>query len=248
MSEPRKATDVLASVEAKVEVMLGIVRSQDLNIKVLSNKLNELMKKLEEQPPNKIIVETVQTAPKPPDPAIFPQLQPDPERSVPIMADASIPQTQTPEGFRRTSRPETYVDDKAPLVLLQSPDRSIGEIPSQSNARKIDVPKAPPIAMIEQPIPTSAQGQIPVMQRCVNKDGKSIFLAEVEVVDLNTKQQVFKGRSNATGKWMNSFPKGIYRAIITKRESLTKEKLEAAYDFKVSGSEVKMELPNLVIK
>ena len=39
-NEPRKATDVLLELEAKINLLLDIVRSQDLNIKVLSNKLN----------------------------------------------------------------------------------------------------------------------------------------------------------------------------------------------------------------
>jgi hypothetical protein len=95
---------------------------------------------------------------------------------------------------------------------------------------------------------SSGQGQIPVMQRCVDKNGKSLFLAPVEIVDLSTGQPVFKTRTNGTGKWMASLGIGAYRVTITKQASMNKEKLEAVQDIQVDGAQSPLELPMMIIK
>jgi len=244
-----------------MDTILGLIKTLDFNTKVMSNKLNEIMDKLKEQreAPPKIIVETVQTAPKPAMPPAFTQLPAgDPERNIPISADDALPQTNAPQGFRRTSRPETYANKpeiKMPIQMppgmqmpIVPPGRSVSDVLVPDKTPTREPKKAEPITMIEQPEPISSQGQIPVVQRCVDKNNKSIFLAEVEVLDLETKQVVLKTRSNAAGKWQGVFAIGSYRAIIRKRESLTKEKIEAVHDFKVDGTSNKLELPILIIK
>jgi hypothetical protein len=261
MSEPREATDVLISVENKLDTLLGLVRSHDLNLKILSNKINEMMNKMNEQPPPpKIIVETVQTAPKPSMPPTFTALPVDPERNIPIVAEHVIPQTDSPQGFRRNSRPETYANEKdevqlpiqiPPAVINQQvkapPGRSVSDVLVSPKPAPQQSIRSEPITMIEQPEPASIQGQIPVVQRCVDKNQKSIFLAEVEVINLESKDIVHKTRTNATGKWSGVFGNGKYRAIIRKRESLTKEKIEKTYDFQVDGTLSRLDLPVLII-
>src|SRR5208282_6569331 len=97
-SEPRKATDVLLDLESKVDTLLGLVQSQDLVIKVLSNKLNDVMSKLDKQQaaPPRIVVETVQS-PHPQTvnmPPGFVQLPGgDPERNIPFASETNLPQT-----------------------------------------------------------------------------------------------------------------------------------------------------------
>lgn len=281
--EPRKATDVLLDVESKVDTLLGIVRSQDLVIKVLSNKLNDVVARLDKQQagPPRITVETVQS---PPPPSIVPPgftniPAGDPERTIPFLAESKLPQTQTPQGFRRNSRPETYAKDKQPaqppdiqMPVQMPPNMRPGAgnaPPGRGNGQEVVMPpqataplkrgqsvvmppqqSAPPMNQAPEPeeqFPPST-GQIPVTQRCVDKNGKSIFLANVEIVDLSTGQNIFKGRTNATGKWMASLGIGGYRVTIRKLESVTKEKIEAVQDITVDGSKSRVELPMLIIK
>lgn len=270
--EPRKATDVLLELEAKIDVLLGLVRSQDLVIKILSNKLNDVVTRLDKQQigPPRITVETVQT---PPPPAIVPPgftniPAGEPERNIPFVAESKLPQTQAPQGFRRNSRPETYAKDKSPAQPpeiqmpvqmppnMAPPGRSSASeavVPPQATATfkkgsgAVMVPPSP--AVVEpSPPPAVAHGQIPITQRCVDKNGKSIFLANVEIIDTSTNQNVFKTRTNATGKWMASLGIGTYRVTIRKLESVTKEKIEAIQDVQVDGSQSRMELPMLIIK
>lgn len=281
--ESRKATDVLLNVESKIGVILDLVRAQDLVIKILSNKLNDVINRLDKQltnQPPKIVVETVQTMPKS---SVFSQLPVgDSERTIPVTAEGSLPQTDTPQGFRRNSRPETYVPKNSSPITTSKVQQLGDEIkmPLQiPNMLGLQVPAMPPPgrnpgsevvaapqasgmnkrgagAVIAPPQPQgsspmvmeSIQGQIPVSQRCVDKNGKSIWLADVEIVDMATAQPIFKGRTTGTGKWMTALGIGVYRVTISKCESVTKEKLEAIQDIQIDGSVSKLELPMLIIK
>jgi hypothetical protein len=294
MTEPRKATDVLLDVESKVNTLLDIVRSQDLVIKVLSNKLNDVIGKLDKQQASapRVMVEAVNTAPPRANivPPTFDQIPAgEPERNIPVTAESKLPQDNTPHGFRRSSRPETYAGDNAVLprpeqevkMPMQLPKMPPGRqqpmqpppgrnatdstvvVPGGTNvpsSRRGNVLAPPnpggspfshaeqaPMAEGDTPM-SSGQGQIPVMQRCVDKNGKSLFLAPVEIVDLSTGQPVFKTRTNGTGKWMASLGIGAYRVTITKQASMNKEKLEAVQDIQVDGAQSPLELPMMIIK
>jgi hypothetical protein len=295
--EPRKATDVLLGVESKMNELLDLARAQDLVIKILSNKLNDVISRLDKQQaaPQKIIVETVQTPSKSSNPPSFPSMPAgDPGRTIPVTAEMALPQSDTPQGFRRNSRPETYAPKTVPPMPVQPPQQAakLGDEPPPPSKYPVQLPPnstlrtqasappgrgpgsevvtvppeanqipgnkkgragsvvapsqphgSPPMAGVDQ-----AQGQIPVRQRCVDKNGKSIFLADVEVVDMTTAQPILKTRTNGAGTWMASLGIGNYRVTIRKRENVTKEKIEAVQDIQIDGSVPKLELPMLIIK
>ncbi len=138
--EPRKASEVLLDLESKMDVLLGLVRSQDLTIKVLSNKLNTVMEKMDKSPSvvPKIMVEAVNTMPN-----TFNQLPTlDPGKAIPVESDFNLPMDNSPTGFRRTSRPETYAGDNAylpPQPKAQEP-RFPTQIPRPSGQTEIVVP------------------------------------------------------------------------------------------------------------
>lgn len=260
--EPRKATDVLLDLESKIDTLLGIVKAQDLNIKVLSNKLNTVMEELKKQPvaPPKITVEAANTTPTP-----FNQPIPvDTSKQIPVAADFNLAVEDSPTGFRRTSRPETYAGDNA-YLNKQAPKNVVQpKFPVQlpPNAVKAEI-VVPPNALGRTPgqtFPSSTkdtnkpakqqivQNAIPVMQRVVDANGKSVFLADVEITDLSSMEQVFKNRTNGTGKWMASLPIGAYRIVIRKRDAISKNSLEAAQDIQVDGSSSPLDLPLMIIK
>jgi hypothetical protein len=295
--EARKATDVLLDIETKVNALLDIVRSQDLVIKVLSNKLNDVMGKLDKQAQAvpKFTVEAIQAPVVPPPmPPGFTQLPAgDPERNIPIVAESKLPVTNTPQGFRRNSRPETFADNKdhlaeneqfemkMPVQLPKMPPgrQGMNAPPGRGPGSEVTAmvppeatqkggrrgvmggpePKGSPFAPPGTPNPMMAptpttqsaqeqQGNIPLMQRCVDKNGKSIFLADVELTDLSNGQPLFKTRTNGAGKWMASVGIGAYRVVITKRASGNKAMLEAVQDIQVDGSKSPLELPMVIIK
>ena len=265
--EARKATDVLLDLESRIETLLQIVRSQDLNIKLLSNKLNMVMEKLDKQPAatSKIVVEAVNSIPQNSVPAPNNSPVQETDKNIPISSDFNVPTENSPQGFRRTSRPETFAGDNS---YLKSPAEPINkfplQIPKPTNRTVVD--KAPELSdndaevvvdpsAFEQRLPTEPKKEkvrnsnsIPVVQRVVNKEGKSVFLAEIEILDLANQEIVGKTRTNGTGKWMASLPVGSYRVMLKKRESLSKEKIEIGQTIHVDGTQSPLELQTMIIK
>ena len=285
MSEVRKATDVLLDLESKLDTVLGLVRSQDLVIKVLSNKLNDVMSKMEkwQAGPPRVVVETVQSphpqlANMPPG---FTQLPAgDPDRTVPFAAENNLPQTDAPQGFRRNSRPETYAKPmpgepvKMPMQLPNMPQVQVSASPNgppPGRGPGSEIPSAKPqqptktrggavmpVPQQQAPVPADdgipafpsygEQNQIPVTQRCVDKNGKSIFLAGVSIINSDTGQSVFQGRTSGTGKWSAPLSIGSYRVTVSKQGSSIREKIESVQDIHVDGSKSPLDLPMMIIK
>jgi hypothetical protein len=246
--EPRKASEVLLELEAKIDVLMSIVRTQDLNIKILSNKVNSLLEKADKPTiisPPVIKVEAVDTRPLSDD-----------NRQITVAPEHALPIEREPQGFRRTSRPETYSGDDAylkrssstavvaPKFPTQIPKLMEPEVVVPNQATKFT--EIPSKKKADQPAPSG--NNIPVMQRIVDKNGKSVFLADVEIIQSENMQTVVKTRTNGAGKWMQSLPIGTYRVFVRKRESLNKEKLEIVQDIQVDGSKSPLELQTMIIK
>ncbi len=256
---PRLATDVLLELETKLDIALNIIRAQDLNIKILSNKLNLIiaaLDKITSEPTTtpaapKYSVESVNTA-RP----VFQQPPiPVSEKELLFSSEENLPVEDSPKGFRRTSRPETFAGDD--MYLPQAardvkpknqtpkppPGRSLNaEVIVPPSAQKSTTPQTPP------KIQNIVQNAIPVMQRIVDKAGKSIFLADVELIDLSTMQSIYKTRTNGTGKWMASLGMGNYRVMIRKGASSTKDKIDIGQDIQVDGTTSPLELQTMIIK
>lgn len=260
--EPRKASDVLLELEQKLDVALSIIRAQDLNIKILSNKLNAVLEALQKKSadPPKIMVEAVNTTRPISSPfQSMPEL--DPEKQIPVSSEFTLPLEKEPQGFRRTSRPETFAGDdvyfhKAPANSVPQPAQNTQKPPPGRTAEVIVPPTATKKAALDA-VPSKQQNKVPVnivqnaipiQQRVVNKHGKSLFLADVEIIDLSTMQQIFKTRTGGNGKWMASLPVGNYRVLIRKMEAGSGEKLEAVQEILVDGSQSPLELQAIIIK
>lgn len=270
--EARKATDVLLALETKIETLTGVVRSQDLNIKILSNKLNEVIAKLQSSPAPKPMAEVPDYPKMPPQPA-----QPiDPERHILIEPENNLPMTDSPQGFRRTSRPESFSGDNVYLNQTKpsqsaqpQPPNNVPKFPVQTPVppgrtagETFDFPQVPEPAQrtIKQIMPDKqaqvtgkqtrplVQNAIPVIQRIVDKGGKSVFMADVEIVDTATAQPVFKGRTNGMGKWMASLGVGVYQVSIRKKANDQKEKIEANQEITIDGSKSPLELQTMIVR
>jgi hypothetical protein len=226
----------------------------------LSNKLNELAVKVDAQKNvvKKFTAETVVAPTLPTIPAGFNSLPPgDPERNIPFIAENSIPQTNTPEGFRRTSRAETFAKTKAqPEMPVQMPpnmprttqvSEAVAVVPPMLPTKKVD-PREDDGLIFSEYKEKSDQVQIAVVQKCLNANSKPIFLANVEITDLATGLKVHKSRTNAVGKWSASLGLGNYRVVIQKLEPVTKAKVESVQDITIDGSQGRIELPMIIIK
>lgn len=270
--EPRKATDVLLDLESKIATLLGTIKTMDLNIKVISNKMNELnevMKGLSQQAAApKVMVEAVHTTSVPNQAVNVFGITPmpvDPARAIPVTAESKLPAEDQPVGFRRTSRADSYAgsDDYLKRDGVPPPHNDLTK-PSPGN-------KPPPGRTVGEPLPVQpvpknkaatpptnsppkvpteldTHGIVPVEQRVVDRNGKSVFLADVEIVDTISGEQVSKSRTNGTGKWMAALPLGNYKVTIRKLESLTREKVEAIQSIQVDGHQSPLKLSMVIIK
>jgi hypothetical protein len=213
-SEPRKATDVLLDIEVKIDVILNILRNQDLNIKIISNKLNDLIKNMP--------ISNIEQ--------IKEQFQED-FKEITISAEDAIPIEQSPKGFRRTSRSETYSNNITEPKIIQ-PEIIV---PEQVITQKIKSNK-------------NNANAIPVIQRVVDANGKSIFMADVEIINSDNGEKVNKTRTNGAGKWQASLVTGNYKVILSKKEPLTKQKIEIIQDILVDGNTAPLELKMIILK
>lgn len=242
--------------------MLGIIQTQDMNIKILSNKLNSLQEALGkvQAPTQKIVVEAVNTAHPQVVASPFQQHPTVAENQIPVSADFNLPLEREPQGFRRTSRPETFAGDDIylPNKNVPAPSAPPGRGQAQpppgrsSNPAQMEI-VVPPVAVQKAPppkqqqMPVSVQNAVPVMQRVVNSHGRSLWMADVEIIDLATMSSS-KTRTNGSGKWMASLAVGAYRIIIKKFEQATKEDMESIQEISVDGSQSPLELPAIIMK
>lgn len=243
--EPRKASDILLDMESKVEILLNLVRTQDLNIKILSNKINELNEKYKQLTVQSVAPAKIEVVETP--------------HSTAISSEVVMSQEVAPKGFRRTSRPETYSGDDKYLsssvdaVVIPKFPTQIPKMPAQLPESEVVVPvkniTKPVVEFTEIPEKKLVDANnVPVVQRVVNKTGKSVFLADIEIIDLSTMNSMSKTRTNGTGKWMASLPIGKYRIFIRKRESINKDILEVSQDITVDGSQSPFELKTIIIQ
>lgn len=264
-NEPRKASEVLLELEVKVDSLINLIKAQSFANQLLSNKINDLMQNLTKQQqsaPPQIRAEAVNTLPRTPISPLHTFQPLDPERQIPIQAETKLPETSEPHGFRRTSRPESFAGDDAYLGQ-QGPGAPVkmpvqmpkGPPPGRGPEAEVVVPKQAPKQQAQpqstqQPLPKQSiiQNAVPVIQRAVNADGKPLFLADVEIIDMNTSQPVSKTRTNGTGKWMASLGVGTYRVTIRKKGGTNSGKMEAIQDIQVDGSQSPLELKTIIIK
>lgn len=253
---PRKATDIILSLEQQVKTLTAVVSSQDILLKVISNKLTELLNSPQQKAAPKIIVEAVNNIPQQTS-SFAPPINMDPERQIPISSENALPEEHNPKGFRRTSRPETFAGDNS--YLKQPPKKKEEviqfpvQIPRANGKAEVVVPDTvSDNKPAKQPKQSSRQvmsgNSIPTQQRIVDRNGKSVFLADVEVIDLATVETVAKTRTNGTGKWQAALPLGEYKVVIKKLESLTKQKVEVVQTIRVDGTQSPLELQMMIIK
>ena len=91
-------------------------------------------------------------------------------------------------------------------------------------------------------------GTIPVSQRIVDKNGKSLFLADVEIYELISNEFLYKTRTNGMGRWMAILNPGKYKIVIKKMQSLSKEKIDVSQEITVLNDNSSQEFNVFIVK
>jgi hypothetical protein len=236
--EPKRtASDLLLSLEAKVNQLMQMHRNLDLNVKIVSNKLNHMIEAFtntnESIGSPSLDPHAIATAPPSfQNPEGF-KMNIQDEFSPP--KEMGLPIDAAPVGFRRTSRPEAYSS--------VSPEQKNTPTPS------IPQPLMQPAKLMQSStlhIP-SAANRSPVMQRIVDKNGKSLFMAQVEIVNAQSNLVEAKTRTNGTGKWQATLLPGNYKITIRKNEAANKQNIEVTQNITIDAN-TPNELPMLIVK
>lgn len=236
--EPRKATDILLAVEAKLDQLIHLVRSQDLNIKIISNKLNNLIEE----------VHSFSEEDAPPD-VSYNNVQPFLPEKVSISPDFVIPMEISPTGFRRTSRPETFSSvNNNEVIFKEIPEKKLPETELLFNPKKQINKNAD--AQVKNVSSTAQQtnSKKPVVQRVVDENGKSVFLAAVEIFNAQSNALEHATRTNQVGKWQANLLPGKYKVTVKKQESLSKKKIDITQQVEVNSLAEIQEIPALICK
>lgn len=260
MSEPKKVTDIVYDLDKKVNLIIELLRVTDLNQKILINKLKETVERLDKistnnntlsnnfQNNNNFKIEAVDIA-----------------SNIKTNKDVNLQLESIPKGFRRNSRPETYSGDNeyvkniaSPTEEISSPKISELNYNQENNQKDINTPinknnddlmgteiKIENKELVSHP---NMIGNILVQQRVVNKNGKSVFLADVQIINLDNNNESVKTRTNAAGKWSSALAPGNYRVTLKKMDAATKEKIEMSQDIIVDGRINPLDIPMVIIK
>jgi hypothetical protein len=216
----RNASDVILSLETKIDQLLNIVISQDLIIKNLSNKHNEIIRRLDSLANRPTVVSSeplVQTAKIPTPPDNSPAYRRGGRDLIPTPAQQ--PPAQTQNVSQAVPQPEIVVPMQPPVVPTDEPDTFIEEGPQK----------------------------FPVTQKIVNDKKKPIFPVGVEI--FNEAGQIYaKVKTNVTGKWMAQLPIGGYRIVTTALLVDQPGPRTNTQLITVDGKKSPQQLPELVVK
>lgn len=215
--EPRKASEILLSIESKLDQLIAIISANDLTMKIIANKLQNLLDK------NDVRVlpvsnPSIQSPIESPIPTVS-MFSPSKEELT-IEGSEILQEEKIPSGIRRTSR-SADIGDRNDLFN----NKSLHEESSHQNDSL----------------------KIPVVQRIVDKNGKSMFLADVEIINEQS-SVVEKVKTNSVGKYQAKLSPGKYKVIIRKMEPISKIKMEGVQDIIVDSDKKIVELPMLIIK
>lgn len=216
-----KDSEILLDLQKKIDALFGAIRTLDLNIKIISNKLNGLNSNAN----GAAIVQKQSTIELP-------------QETEHISSEFQIKVEDKPIAFPRTSRQETYNSIPMAQTIIE---------PNKIEDATVKIPDQAFSDHKDSEIELN-KNSIPVTQRVLDKNGKAVFLASVTINDVSTGKTVAKCKTSGTGKWMASLHIGCFKIFVVKIESLNKMKQEEIQEILVTGEKVPFELPNLIMQ
>jgi hypothetical protein len=236
----RKASDILLDLELKIDKLIASQQSNEMLYKALYNKLNQFLQLQNNQQTQQVKYE-VNVNGSESKPNVGPQPSGMFSISAPEIIEKPILEQEEKPNFsdRRGSRDFSPAVPKEPIRQKEV----IAEIqlPPTSQAQEFQ----PKEKEVEQSL---VGGTIPVIQRVIDKNGKVVFLAEVDIYDRDTLKLAFKTKTNGMGKWMASLKPGTYKVRIEKKETLSKPKIESYQELVVKEDSSRIDLQTFIIK
>lgn len=242
---------MILSLKSTLDLILNYCKSQELNLKILSNKINLLNEKLLNNPvhssPGKATIE----------PADFVVQHADRQnnsKEIRISPDFNLSVDSAPQGPRRTSRQDDsdFEDYSKTNTMAEPTEHPLSQSkkvfkPIENVEKKESVNDNSNNVEFKHPKLTLAES-VQVTQRVLGKSNNSLFLAEVEVRSAENDELVHRTRTNGIGKWVGTLSPGKYRVTIKKMGGAGKEVLKVSQDIQIDGIKSLVDLPELHIK
>jgi hypothetical protein len=243
-NDPRKATEIVLSIEEKLSTLMKVMYSYDLNVKLVLDRTNKIYKYIErlEETERQLLLETEQV----------PEAD---QHTINIPAGEKITEAKELVEQRRTSRVSMPVDNtlakqnkqaiQVPTntmsAVRQSPAEAMRQVSSQQSTHSTDTDAT--IA----PVQASSGRKIPVMQRITDDKGKDVFMAEITIVG-SDKEVAAKTKTSAVGKWQAQLRPGKYTVNIVKTNTTMKTKTEVSQSIDIPNSNTPITLPVAILK
>ena len=220
----RKASEVLLSLEQRVNQQEHYFKNMDMLLKKLVNQVSALEKALTQpiteeekqyyaQTPGGLQHQQIPAGMKSPQP----QPQQTPQR-IPGLKPSVI---SAPDGTLNNVREEEEVNFEP-----YQPDEGL-QVEKAPQGKRRDV------RYTNDPV---QQKRIPVQQKIVYEaDNRNVCLASVEIFDSQNKL-VGSSKTNNTGKWTQMLIPGKYAVSISKKGTATKQPVECSYFIEVPNS------------
>jgi len=236
-SDPRKATDILASIEDKLNTNIKLIYSYDLNVRLVLDRVNKIYNYIErletaelemmKQSENSEIVE---------EPKIVNIIPPE----------QRIEEAKTTIGQRRGSR----TPDASPTIASQQKSDITKHVmtatmqPGTQASQNTAVPHQT-VSAKQTYVPSDRK--VPVMQRITDHTGKDLFMANITISTMDN-EEVVKVKTNAAGKWQAQLRPGKYIVDMVKTDTATKNKIEGKQEITIHDSNSPITLPIAIIK
>lgn len=219
----RKATDILIDLERKIEQLLGYKKTEDLNQKLILDRLNKLLDRLNEllelkSQPNSAVVKPQPSSAKLP--------------SVGAYVEPTPPIAMLPSGKN---------------IISAKNEFEFVDVDEEGNEQlKEDLQ---PLGRRDIRTPVSQGKKTQVQQKIIYPDGKNVILANVEVYTMvpglkgkSEKKIAKQTRTNSSGKWAAALDPGKYYIHVFKSATNNKPIVELNYEVEITLSDTTLEL------
>lgn len=217
MTEEKKVTEVIQEIKSEVSEILNHIKNMDFKYTLLLDRLNKLI--------------TSQTVPS----KILPQQSISVDNAEMIFPEYHPPAQKSP--FEQT----TNLKSKIQLALEQAQKEQ-----DESEQLSVEKHQDGKRRNLRQHAETQIR-QIPTQQRITYSDGKPVFMAGVEIYDVN-QNLVKQTKTNQVGKWLAPLAPGEYLVKINKGSGPLKPKVELSYRVAIPNQDSTVDLGTKMVE
>jgi hypothetical protein len=222
-STERKATDVLISIEKKLDDVLSYQKNQDLLIKRLAQQLFDVQKQLlsgqSSSSPKQEVAINEANAPLtiPASPKALPGIKPGVRVGEFVGANPA------------ETKPTDFVDVDSQLEQTP-PNVDFKEQLKKRGTRTVNQNK-----------------NATVKQNLKYPDGRPLAMAKVDIFDIDKNNLISSVKSSVMGEWVETLPADKYIVAISKRAAGDKPEVSTEFILEVPSSSAPLKLDDLIV-